>query len=599
MRIFLLFFLLYSTSLWSNSIINTQNIKNIHTDFTISYHIDDTTNLQYQDVIQLPFQSTNNIFAFGSINYPVWFKIELYNPSEKQEEFILALNEVFYDEVSLYYQEDNTLIEKNNGIKVDLTQREINNPNAHFKITTASKVTTTYYIKAHSLFGTFGEVLIFDVDYYNNHIQKESYFYTLYLGAILTIALYNLFLYFYLKSKIYLYYFGYSFSFGIWAGGLFGGILFYYVPIKYTYILHATTPLAIIFLMLFSNKVLKIKENYPKWHNFFKIHIYLLIASALSIIFLDFFKISFGVANVIVSYIFFIYFYLALKQIILKNKVAKLYLIAIGLFLITVGILSLMTIGILPNNFYTRYSFLAGSFIEIILLSLLLAYRIDVLQKNYQIKLQDEIAKQTQNLNMQNNTLIKVLDEKEDLLKEMFHRVKNNFQVLISMLYIEINNEKSKIINQKIENIIAKLYSMSIVHDMLYGKSNTEKVQAKEYFTKLSQHLIVKDVNINIEIDDFYLLENIAKDLGLIVNELFINSVKYTPTKISILITIKIFKIDNRIYFEYMDNSLGYKDKQRGYGTEFINKTLKKLKNVSMLIDTNDKIHYKIEFDLL
>lgn len=220
-------------------------------------------------------------------------------------------------------------------------------------------------------------------------------------------------------------------------------------------------------------------------------------------------------------------------------------------------------------------------------------------KKNYQIKLQDEIARQTQSLNIQNNTLTKVLDEKDELLKEMFHRVKNNFQILISLLYIEINNEKSKVITQKIENIINKLFSMSVVHNMLYGKSDTETVEAKEYFTKLSQHLIIRDADINIEIDDFYLLENIAKNLGLIVNELFINSVKYAPQELILSITIKIFKVKNKIHFQYSDNSSGYKNKKSGYGTEFINNTLSKLENVSIVINTNDKVCYKIEFDSL
>ena len=589
---------LCTTILWSDLIINTENLQNKYDDFTIAYYEDFSSNLGYKEIINVPFtKTTSNKFALGSFDHPAWFKIELYNPDKKQKELIFALNEVFYDEVSLFYETNDSLIHKKSGIKVDLTQREINNPNAHFKITLHPQTTTTYYVKVDSLFGTFGEFLIFDLDYYHNNIQKESFFYTLYLGAIVAIALYNLFLYLYLKNKIYLYYFGYTFCFGLWAGGLFGGMAFYYIPIEYSYSLHVTTPLATIFLMLFSNEVLKVKQNYAKLYKFFKIHIYLLILSAFSIVFFDYFKISFGFVNLVVCYIFFIYFYLALKQIFLNNKVAKLYLVAIGFFLITVGILSLMTIGILPNNFYTRYFFLAGSFIEIVLLSLLLAYRIDVLQKNYQITLQEEITRQTQSLNIKNNLLTKVLDEKEELLKEMFHRVKNNFQILISMLYIEINNEKSIVINQKIENIISKLFSMSIVHDMLYGKSGTHQIEVKPYFKKLSQHLIMRDSNITIEAGDFYLAENIVKSLGLIVNELFINSLKYTPAEHFTVVNIKIFKVDNRIFFEYIDNSHGYNNQNSGYGTEFINTTLSKLDNVNIAIDTNNKVHYKVEFN--
>lgn len=77
--------------------------------------------------------------------------------------------------------------------------------------------------------------------------------------------------------------------------------------------------------------------------------------------------------------------------------------------LVTMSLLILMIIGILPNNIYFRYLFIAGSFIELVMLSLILAFRINLIQKDYQNKLENEILKQTENINDQNKILKNLL----------------------------------------------------------------------------------------------------------------------------------------------------------------------------------------------
>ncbi|MGM0623371.1 MAG: 7TM diverse intracellular signaling domain-containing protein [Campylobacterota bacterium] len=599
-----LFTFLYITlaSLFAQPTINTQDIEQKYDNFTLYYHEDTQNDLTYEAVQAMEFtQTTDNRFALGFLDNPVWFKITLHNPQSDTQEYILALDEVFYDYVYLYYEQNGQHIEQKSGVQVDLSQRQINNPNAHFALTIGAQEKIDLYIKARPFFATFGQFFLYEKQFYHNHIHKEGFLYTFYLGAVLAIAFYNLFLYFYLKARVYLYYFGYSLSFGLWAGGFFGGMAFYYIPIEYNYNLHIVTPLAILFLMLFSNEVLEVRKNHPRIYKFLQLHHYLLIFSALLIFFYDklqiSFKIGFEFTNIVAGYIFFFYIYFALKQINSHSKIAKLYLIAIGAFLISITVLSLMTMGVLPNNIFTRYGFIVGSLLEIVLLSLLLAYRIDMLQKNYQKTLQSEIERQTKNLHQKNLTLTRIVSEKEELLKEMFHRVKNNFQILISMLYLEIGNERSKEITNKIENVIKKLHSMSIVHDLLYGKSSHYNLEAKSYFQKLTTHLVMKDAKIKLHIQPLFLPASTVKNLGLIVNELFVNTVKYTPSQHKLHITITLTQQDNRIFFSYLDNSNGYSDVKNGYGTEFIKETLQKLKNVKMDIDTDKKIRYDVAFD--
>jgi two-component sensor histidine kinase len=594
---------MFSASAYAGTQIDSSKITGRYDNFKLKYIEDVSNNLTYKDVKVLDFtKSISNRFTFGFLDHPVWFKFKINNLSTESKKYIFALDEVFYDYVFLYYEQGGEEIRQKSGVQVDLSQREINNPNAHFYITLDPQKTTTIYVKARPFFATFGEFFIYEKDYYHNNIHKDSFIYVFYLGAVLIIAFYNFFLYFYLRNRVYLYYFGYSLSFGLWTCGFFGGMAFYYIPIEYDYNLHIVTPLAILFLMLFSNEVLEVPKNHPRTYTFLKLHQYLLVLSAFLILFYDkleiSFKIGFEFTNLVAGYIFFFYIYFALKQISASNKVAILYLVAIGTFLISITILSLMTIGVFPNTFFTRYGFLFGSFLEIVLLSLLLAYRIDIFQKDYQKKLQNEIDRQTKDLNEKNTKLTLIISQKEDLLKEMFHRVKNNFQILISMLYLEISDENSKSVIKKIENTISKVHSMSIVHDLLYGKSDDGFLEMDEFFENLVKHLALKDLQVNLNIDNFSLRAEVVKDLGLVVNELYINSVKYTSHDHKLNIDLKIKKEGQKILFKYEDNSLGYSDKESGYGTEFIKETLQKFEDVKIEIDTSSKISYKVEFKL-
>jgi len=550
-KIALLIFILLRT-LYAEATIDTKDISNKHDNFEIYYYEDFNDDLKYDEIKDTIFKnSIQNRFSLGYIHHPVWFKINIYNSSKKDQNYILALHEVFYDEVFLFYEYGGFLIQKKSGVQVDLSEREINNPNAHFKITLPAERTTTFYIKARPFFGTFGQFFIYDYSFYNNHIQKEDFFYTFYLGSILAISFYNLFLFFYLRNRAYLYYFGYSLCFGLWTGGFFGGIAFYFIPIGYNYNLHMVTPIALLFLMLFSNEVLEVKKNHPSLYRLMQIHQILLVIASIMILFynkLDFlFKLGFEFTNIVAVYIFFFYIYFAIKQISTNNKIAKIYLTAIGAFFISITILSMMAMGVLPNNFYTRYSFLGGSFLELILLSLLLAYRIDALQKNYQQTLEREIQRQTDSLNHKNKELARIVGEKDELLKEMFHRVKNNFQILISMLYLEISEENSKRLTSKIENVIKKLQSMSIVHSLLYGKDDRKKLETTAFFKKLTTHL---DADFDLYVESFYLKNSLIKNLGLIVNELFTNAFKYSNNKVGLKIRINLTIENDVVCFE-------------------------------------------------
>jgi len=133
-----------------------------------------------------------------------------------------------------------------------------------------------------------------------------------------------------------------------------------------------------------------------------------------------------------------------------------------------------------------------------------------------------------------NSGLEAKLKEKETLLKEVHHRVKNNLQTVSSLLSLQ----SRAVADPKIEGIIKssqhRVVSMSMVHEMLYKRDDyTSKIELKPYVEELCEYLIrsVKGnenkVTTNLDIGDYRLSIDTVIPLGLIINETITNALKY------------------------------------------------------------------------
>nr|WP_246434160.1 histidine kinase dimerization/phosphoacceptor domain -containing protein [Spirochaeta isovalerica] len=130
------------------------------------------------------------------------------------------------------------------------------------------------------------------------------------------------------------------------------------------------------------------------------------------------------------------------------------------------------------------------------------------------------------------NEIRKSLDEKLILVKEIHHRVKNNLQIISSLLHMQsINVEDPKLLDvlKESEN---RVQSMSLVHEKLYQSDLMATIDFNEYITSLAERLIhtysvSSEIGLKIETDPLMLSINTAIPCGLIVNEILTNSIKY------------------------------------------------------------------------
>jgi len=155
------------------------------------------------------------------------------------------------------------------------------------------------------------------------------------------------------------------------------------------------------------------------------------------------------------------------------------------------------------------------------------------------------------------------IEQRDFLFKELNHRVKNNLHIVNSFLGIEMHGRSNEVkdILQACEN---RIHSLGLVHEMLYQSDVIEKVELKPYFEKLSSFidktLTNSDVKIEVEVlPNHWVNSNKAVLIGLIVNELLTNAIKYAKDpKRQLIIKVEARYIEkSKIQIEINDNGVG------------------------------------------
>lgn len=123
------------------------------------------------------------------------------------------------------------------------------------------------------------------------------------------------------------------------------------------------------------------------------------------------------------------------------------------------------------------------------------------------------------------------LKRKEVLLIEIHHRVKNNLQIIISLLNIQAREDKGISVKDFLEKGEARITAMALIHENLYQTNNLENVKLQDYFENLIQNLLhvfgTNHLTVSIHAENIFLDIQTSVSLGLIVNELMLNSIKH------------------------------------------------------------------------
>ena len=161
------------------------------------------------------------------------------------------------------------------------------------------------------------------------------------------------------------------------------------------------------------------------------------------------------------------------------------------------------------------------------------------------------------------------LKEKEILLQEIHHRVKNNLQVIISLLSLQSKDIKDQKILKMFKESQNRILSISLVHEGIYRSKDLAHIKLEGYVKKLTRDLLqsykVNEgiITLKIDVEDMSIGIDTSIPCGLIINELLSNSLKHAfPEKGKGEIDIKIHRIgDSEIEMIFRDNGVGLPEK--------------------------------------
>ncbi|ABG60046.1 sensor histidine kinase [Cytophaga hutchinsonii] len=441
-RILILFFFLQSTFLFASkadSIIyftDTGTLKDIKTSI---YIFEDTSSaLSFEDVI-LKNNFTRSKFEvpnLGVSKSTFWIRFSICNNTPSKN-LLLQLSYPLLDVADLYYLNSKGIysIIKAGDLKT-FSSRKYKNQNFIYDVSIDQNETKTFYMKINS-----AEQILIPLYLGEKEIIAESnslmdIMVGIYIGIILVMFLYNAFIFIMVKDISYLYYIVYILFIGLTQVTLLGYAKRLLWPENLWLASHALYIAAAIgssCIAIFINSFLKLKTYAPKLVFCIYIIVLLYICSIIAAL-SEHQHLSYNIIDINGIIISIFCMYVSIKMSFQGYKPARFFLLGWTVFMIGVLIFVLRNFGFFPFNSFTNYTMPAGSALEVALLSLALADRINILKKekeasqalalhalqqnemiitNQNIILEKKVGERTKEIEEANSALYKALAELE------------------------------------------------------------------------------------------------------------------------------------------------------------------------------------------
>ena len=557
----------------------------------------DKENLNMQHIKTKDFIPLNNRhvnFGFNK-NITVWLKLKIENKTNIKVQKILDFDNPLLEEIVLYSNSD---IRKSGMLYID-DQRMAINP--YFDLNISANSDEIYYVKIKNT----TTALQFSIHledkkiFFKNDFIKQ-FLIILLIGIISSFLIYAIVLYFYARDISYLYYSFYILVL-LFQQLTYVGFLPLYMPLWFTRIDNLiVVPKVggiIILGIIFARSFLKTK-NYK---NIDKVYKYLMYAVILEILFVSSPYFYYPEITVLTGLIFiFFNYYTAIYVYKRGNKQARFFIVGWSFLIIGFFLSIIDALGIYSIMHNVPILVLVFTAIEALFLLLAFVDKLNILQKQKDIidnKLLDELHARNIIIKeeVENRTLML-----KNLYRELHHRVKNNLQVMLSIIRLQsnkIDNIETKEQFLKLEN---RIRSISKTHEILNLNNDLEKIDMYEYIYSLSEDIETsysKDIDFDIKTNISIRLKD-AVYIGIIINELLTNSMKYSEcTQIDIFLT----QDKNDLYLYIKDNGKGFNSSninKNSLGLELVENLVLGQLNGTISKNTSNKCEYNIKLKI-
>jgi len=538
----------------------------------------------------------------GVIQHAITIKCLFKNPSTKQIKRVLYLSSPLIEEV--------TLIDKNSSQKKGVFSQALQKTISHyFTISLAPKsqkelifkVKTIYTPLDFSIFLTNSQNF-FDEDRNN---QALSLFL---LGMITALMLHGFIIGLYSKESSYIFYGVYLLAL-IFHQATYIGLTQIYMPKAFVLFDAKITIIKITLLIITSALFARSFLESFKYKTIDRVYKAIITLAFLEAIILKP-KDETSLYIVILTGAFFIIFNLfaGIWIYLSGKKEARLFVLGFGVVFVSYLLIIIDALGVASVMQDNKNLLTITTTIEALILSLAFADKFAILQKE-KAKSDKKLLQEAQNrekiiqkeVNNKTKALQNALKEKEILMQEIHHRVKNNLQIILSMVRLQNDSIEDKKIKESLIKLENRINAIAKSYSSLLATKSLQIIDMQSYIASLLDDLvsilgnpnnITIEQNINIKLPF-----KEAVYVGLIINELVTNAFKHAFER-SGIITINLYKKANEYILEVKDNGRGFDSKEVAHslGLKLIYAIVKNQLRGEIILNSHNKTECIIRF---
>jgi len=612
LRVIIFFFLFCATLAYANIAPVNIDTQERHLLLKQSEIFISPKEIPFEKIIQQkkfkPFHSEH--LNLGISHHFIYIHFILENHSRKPVSKVLEVSSPLLENIILY---------SGKNLGKGITKGILHVTEAHntipycYRLTIAPHSQRNYYLKIHSIYNATDFALTLEEE--KSFLEKDKLRQAvnlLLIGMVIALMLYSFFLSSYIGDRSYFFYGLYLFTL-IYQQITYLGLTQIYFPPWFTlfdlYIDIVKLTLLIITAALFAMHFLDTK-HYQSIH---KIYQAILLIVFLELLFLPP-EETYSLFAVIISGISFIFFNLFSGIYIYRKglKQARLFIVGFSIVSFFYMIMISDTLGLSSLMYHFPNALIWGTTLEAFILSLAFADRYLILQNEaketekkilYETRhradiVEHEVFRKTEELNH-------AIETKDLLIQEIHHRVKNNLQIILSIIRLqnlEVNDEKIK---EKLTDLEYRINAIAKTYSMLLNNENLEEIDMQAYIETLlidiseSYDYLKYKINIITEIEATMPIKK-SVYLGLIINELITNSYKHAFTNGTGSITIKLWEKENHYTLIVEDSGKGFKfdRKYQNLGLKLIHTLVQDQLDGSIEMMTENHTKYIIKFKL-
>lgn len=549
------------TALFSSDISEQHSFDNLLPNAFI--YIDQTNTLNLNEVSKQVFsRNYQKQLGFGySPNFTVWVKFTLKNPSSKPIHKVIEYANPLTTSITLFDAQTNQSTQK--GLLYTHLNPESLNP--IFQITLAPNSSKTLYLRAETHITTLiVDLRLWNRDHFYQYEQQKQFILAMFFGAMSLIILYNLFIYIGTREMSYLYYV--LFFLGITLHhAIYKGVVSLYLlsPEQMEKLIEFSSFIVAfptLFLALFTKNILDLKQ-YPMVNRVLNLYLFIFPLLVLFI----YWNQLYAYRNIFSVGLLVLLFGITCYAVFKRNRQAY-FIISGWLLFVTSGLfMYLSSLGVYnifdTFPYYTEASLVAESLI----FSLSLLDKIKQLKNSLISYQKEEEERLSQLVHIKTKALEKSIKEKELLLRELNHRVKNSIQTIVAFLRLQQDEIKDKGTQEIVQGLENRVMAINHLYALLHTKENLSSVDSYTYFSLLIDDIAMGYHQPHIDVSlktTIKLPSKYALYCGFILNEAISNAYKHAFKGKQVgKVLITLSQEENEYQLIIQDDGIGYNHK--------------------------------------